>query len=303
MVNGFKRVYGSVGNGQNAYLLTNATKFIVVSGSGTADLAVKTYNGIGELVGNGSSAAISVGWDATRNMLTGDNVYFLTSADKYGNVDTNDNYTIDTVILSDTNLNNYAAQSLFFSAPGNEATTVKLAGSEISGHTINQYLLYSGGQAGYYWIDETASGDGVSLGNANGTDGIGDFYQLTPINTINGQTIYRAVNVTASRSVAVDATYDYVVVNDMSTAEITFSDLTKQVFKVTGANVTLALGDNDDADFRTLFPSGVNINNIQTLNHAVSMGHANTSGNLYKVSVAIVFSGINMVDIYVTNIA
>ena len=100
-----------------------------------------------------------------------------------------------------------------------------------------------------------------------------------------------------------DATYDYVVVNDMSTAEITFSDLTKQVFKVTGANVTLALGDNDDADFRTLFPSGVNINNIQTLNHAVSMGHANTSGNLYKVSVAIVFSGINMVDIYVTNIA
>ena len=306
VVNGFARVYGAnalTSANQNAYLLTNATKFIVVTGSGTADLSVKIYNGIGELVGNGSSAAISVGWDATRNMLTGDNVYFLTSADKYGNVDTNDNYTIDTVILSDTNLNNYAAQSLFFSAPGNEATTVKLAGSEISGHTINQYLLYSGGQAGYYWIDETASGDGVSLGNANGTDGIGDFYQLTPINTINGQTIYRAVNVTASRSVAVDATYDYVVVNDMSTAEITFSDLTKQVFKVTGANVTLALGDNDDADFRTLFPSGVNINNIQTLNHAVSMGHANTSGNLYKVSVAIVFSGINMVDIYVTNIA
>ena len=306
-VNGFKRVYNVVYNDktsawdQNAYLLTNATKFIVVTGSGTADLSVKTYNGIAELVGNGSSAEIDLGWDANWNNGTGrftkDNVYFLTSADKYGNVDTSDNATIDTVILSDSNLNNYAAQSLYFSEPGNTQTNVQLAGNN-TGNTINQYKLYSGGQAGYYWIDETVSGI-----TADGQANWGDFYQLTPVNNINGQTIYKAVKVTNTNGTNVNATYDYIVVNDMSTAEITFSDHTKQVFKVAGSTVTLALGDNDDTGFRNLFPFGVNITDIQTLNHAVSMGKAGTSGDLYKVSVAIVWSGINMVDIYVTDIA
>ena len=299
-VNGFKRVYNTNASGnQNAYLLTNATKFIVVTGSGTADLSVKTYNGIAELVGNGSSAEIDLGWDATLNHGTGgftkDNVYFLTSADKYGNVDTSDNATIDTVILSDSNLNNYAAQSLYFSEPGNTQTNVQLAGNN-TGNTINQYKLYSGGQAGYYWIDETVSGI-----TANGQTTLGDFYQLTPVNNINGQTIYKAVKVTNTNGTNVGATYDYIVVNDMSTAEITFSNGKKEVFKVTGSTVTLALGDNNNSTFNSLFPFGVNITDIQTLNHAVSMGKANASGDLYKVSVAIVWSGINMVDIYVTD--
>ncbi len=301
-VNGFKRVYNTNASGnQNAYLLTNATKFIVVTGSGTADLSVKTYNGIAELVGNGSSAEIDLGWDRNLNNgnggFTKDNVYFLTSADKYGNVDTSDNATIDTVILSDSNLNNYAAQSLYFSEPGNTQTNVQLAGNN-TGNTINQYKLYSGGQVGYYWIDETVSGI-----TANGQATLGDFYQLTPVNNINGQTIYKAVKVTDTNGTNVGATYDYIVVNDMSTAEITFSNGKKEVFKVTGSTVTLALGDNDNSTFNSLFPFGANINDIQTLNHAVSMGKANASGDLYKVSVAIVWSGINMVDIYVTNIS
>lgn len=297
-VNGFKRVYNTNASGkQNAYLLTNATKFIVVTGSGTADLSVKTYNGIAELVGNGSSAEIDLGWDAVNSKFTKDSVYFLTSADRYGNVDTSDNATIDTVILSDSNLNNYAAQSLYFSEPGNTQTNVQLAGNN-TGNTINQYKLYSGGQAGYYWIDETVSGI-----TASGQTTLGDFYQLTPVNNINGQTIYKAVKVTNTNGTNVGATYDYIVVNDMSTAEITFSDGKKEVFKVTGSTVTLALGDNDDTGFKNLFPFGVNITDIQTLNHAVSMGKAGTSGDLYKVSVAIVWSGINMVDIYVTDIA
>ena len=290
VVNGFKRVYGSVGNGQNAYLLTNATKFIVVSGSGTADLAVKTYNGIGELVGNGSSAEIDLGWDAVNSKFTKDNVYFLTSADKYGNVNTSDNATIDTVILSDSNLNNYAANSLFFAAPGAQATGVKLAGTNDA--NINQYKLYSNGQVGYYWVDDSISG------GATGDVNTGDFYQMTPVKTINGQTIYRAVKVTDVQNNNVGAIYNYIVVNDMSTAEITFSNGQKQVFKVTAANVTEAFGTN------TPVITTNTIDSVLKLNHAVSMGQGNgNSGDLYTVSVAIVYSGINVVDIYVTNIA
>ena len=293
VVNGFARVYGAnalTSANQNAYLLTNATKFIVVSGSGTADLAVKTYNGIGELVGNGSSAAISVNWDATNSKLTGDNVYFLTSADRYGNVNTSDNATIDTVILSDSNLNNYAANSLFFAAPGATATGVKLAG--YNGTDINQYKLYSNGQVGYYWVDDSISG------GATGDVNTGDFYQMTPVKTINGQTIYRAVKVTDVQNNNVGAIYNYIVVNDMSTAEITFSNGQKQVFKVTAANVTEAFGTN------TPVITTNTIDSVLKLNHAVSMGQGNgNSGDLYTVSVAIVYSGINVVDIYVTNIA
>ena len=282
VVNGFKRVYGSVGNGQNAYLLTNATKFIVVSGSGTADLAVKTYNGIGELVGNGSSAEIDLGWDAVNSKFTKDNVYFLTSADKYGNVNTSDNATIDTVILSDSNLNNYAANSLFFAAPGAQATGVKLAGTNDA--NINQYKLYSNGQVGYYWVDDSISG------GATGDVNTGDFYQMTPVKTINGQTIYRAVKVTDVQNNNVGAIYNYIVVNDMSTAEITFSNGQKQVFKVTAANVTEAFGTN------TPVITTNTIDSVLKLNHAVSMGQGNgNSGDLY--------TGINVVDIYVTNIA
>ena len=92
--------------------------------------------------------------------------------------------------------------------------------------------------------------------------------------------------------------YNYIVVNDMSTAEITFSNGQKQVFKVTAANVTEAFGTN------TPVITTNTIDSVLKLNHAVSMGKGNgNSGDLYTVSVAIVYSGINVVDIYVTNIA
>ena len=50
----------------------------------------------------------------------------------------------------------------YFSEPGNTQTNVQLAGNN-TGNTINQYKLYSGGQAGYYWIDETGSSGGPFL--------------------------------------------------------------------------------------------------------------------------------------------
>ena len=315
--NGFKRVYNhnvavtdpttaivapaAVGNNTD-YLLTNDTKFIVVTGSGTSDLSVKTYNGISELVGDGTSADISINSD-----FKGDNVYFITSEQRYGNTDTSNNRTIDTVIMSNTNLTQYGAQSLYFSEPGNAATGVKLAGDPGVYGTVSQYKLYADGQEGYYWISDTQSAgitSGGNTNNANGTAKKGDFYTLTPIGKVGNETIYKAVIVNGgtynltSTGCSTDNTYNYVVVNNVNTAEID-----DKVFKVGGAKVVQVYGDNQTT-VDAAFPNGLNITDVQTLNNAVSMGKGDgSSGDLYTVNVAVVYSGVNVSCIYVTNIA
>ena len=305
--NGFKRVYNqetvtgtaaaaAATTGNNVdYLLTNDTEFIVVTGSGTADLSVKTYKGLTELLNGGTSVEISSGFDNATTAQTGDCVYFLTTADQYGNTNVTDNRTITKVILSDTNLTGFSTQTLFFAAPGAAATGVKLAGTADT--NINQYVLWNNGVKSTYFVKDNASG-GVA---ATGTAVTGDFYTLAQISTVNGTPIYKAVKVTdAANSNHVAATYDYVVVNNMSTAEITCGTHTTWggVFKVTGASVTEVFGTN------TPVITTNTIDSLEKLNHAVSMGKGNgSSGDLYTVSVAIVYSGVDVSTIYITNIA
>lgn len=292
------------------YLLTNQTEFIVVTGSGTADLAVQKYTGLKDLL------AGSTGLEITSNVLGGDdNIYFLTSSDEYGNADMSKNHTITKVIMSDKNLKRYSSNSLYFAVPGAEAQSfVNLAGSAASGRNIKQYKLYNNGVAGYYWIDEDVSYDrsGNTLtvaGSQIGTVNEGDFYTLAKIDTINGQPIYRATNVTGENN-AVQSKYNYVAVNYMNTAEIgnaTPSGAVKgglpvdispaKVFNVTGATVTQDLGNNGTNILTN------EINTLEKLNQAVAK--FDTSGNtteLYDVTVAIVFDGVNVSCIYVTNV-
>ena len=265
------------------YLLTNDTKFVVVSGIGI-NATAKVYNGIKELVGSGSMATIS--FDTAGTAASDNEVWFQTTAQKYGNVNTTDNGTVETVILSDKNLTQYGAQTLYFAAPGAAATGVKLAGTTDT--AINQYKLYNNGEASYYWVKDDA---GVA---ASGTAAKGDFYTLIQIDTINGQPIYRATKVTDTAGNKVDKTYSYIVVNDLSTA-----DIGGDIYKVNGAKVTEAYGTNS---ISTLFPAGANISDVLTLNHAVSMGKPGGSGNLYVIQVAFVYDGVNVPCIYVTNI-
>lgn len=97
------RGFLEVTNGAETYLLTNNTKFIVVSGNGLSNLKVTPYTGMSGLVGTGSSAVISkvAAAAAVADGITGDmnNVYFQTTADRFGTVNTENNRTIETVIL------------------------------------------------------------------------------------------------------------------------------------------------------------------------------------------------------------
>ena len=290
--NGFVRVKNSPavptdGTTDVDYLLTNDTKFVVVSGIGI-NATAKVYNGIKELVGSGSMATIS--FDTAGTAASDNEVWFQTTAQKYGNVNTTDNGTVETVILSDKNLTQYGAQTLYFAAPGAAATGVKLAGTTDT--AINQYKLYNNGEASYYWVKDDA---GVA---ASGTAATGDFYTLIQIDTINGQPIYRATKVTDNSGNHVGATYNYIVVNNVNTAELACGTHSAfdGVYKVEGAIVAEAFGGNTP-DVETN-----NIDSVLKLNHAVSMGKPGASGNLYTVSVAVVYNGINVSCIYVTNI-
>ena len=289
VANGFARVKNHNGTADQDYLLTENTKFVVVSGIGI-NATAKVYTGLKELVGTGSSTEIyGDSFDGT-NVVKNNEVWFQTGEQKYGNVDTSKNNTIETVILSDKNLTQYGAQSLYFAAPDAAATTVKLAGC--NDVNVKQYKLYNNGEANYYWVKDDA---GVA---ATGTAATGDFYTLIQIDTINGQPIYRATKVTDNSGNHVGATYNYIVVNNVNTAELACGTHTAfdGVYKVENAIVAEAFGGNTP-DVETN-----NIDSVLKLNHAVSMGKPGASGNLYTVSVAVVYNGINVSCIYVTNI-
>lgn len=316
--NGFLRVYnqefglGDQGTDRTSittstdnigYVLTNNTKFHVVTGSGTADLNVTSFTGLNGLLNGDSGVEITL--DATL-----DNVYFLTSEDRYGNADTSANRTIDTVILSDSNLKRFTSKNVYFSAPGNGA----INNSTLVGGNPNivLYELYTNGVPGSYWIDTTRSIDGTGT-PGNGPDGLdqyGSFYTLAKIDTINGTPVYRATAVAQDgqynktttgcftgngNSIPVEASganvYHYVAVNELNTAEIG-----TKVFNVTGATVTEAFGTNTPADTTT-------IDSLQALNWAVAKFETTgVTTNQFTIQVAFVYDGIRVSNIYVTDI-
>lgn len=321
--NGFLRVYNqeftaqllndpqATGAANNiGYVLTNETKFIVVTGSGTADLHVDTYTGLSGLLNGDSGAEITFNG--------GDNVYFKVTDDKYGNADTTSNKTIETVILSDTNLNRFSSRNVYFSAPGNtNVTWSTLVGAGT--RNIRQYQLYNNGVLGTYWIDEDVSLDYTgTFGSANGKAQYGTFYTLAKTETINGQPIYRATAVVSdpnnygklttgcftgivNKDDATDTgatpanRYHYVAVNELNTAEIG-----NKVFKVNNCVVAEAFGTNNGGAGNTYTNT---INSLSTLNWAIAKFDA--TGNTqpqFDVDVAFVYDGINVSCIYVIDI-
>lgn len=320
--NGFLRVYnqeftdqltGTITPGQNiGYVLTNQTKFIVVTGSGTADLHVDTYTGMSGLLGTDSGAEI-----VFNGGYNGDNVYFKVTDDKYGNADTTRNKTIEAVILSDTNLNRYSSRNVYFSAPGNVAVTNSQLVGDTTGN-VHLYNLYLNGVMGSYWIDDSVSMDatGIVGTGANGTAQYGDFYTLAKIRTVNGQPVYRATVVATSATgynkintgcftgpnnpndvteAGIANKYHYVAVNEINTAEIG-----NKVVKVSNAIVAEAFGTNNGGNGNTLTNT---IDSLTKLNWAIAkFDETGNSDPQFDVQVAYVYDGINVSCIYVIDI-
>ena len=295
-------------------LLTPSTKFILVSGTGSATLNVDIRNGIADLLRDSNSVTIDVNRykrDASNvieEQLADYNVYYQVAdeqfnnwyKDQYGISYSDDNYMVKTVILPLEAVEWSSKDNLYFTNKVN-ATGVYLADTSAATTSIRQFELYQNGERGLYFIDTaksyTSHADNWAV--AADTD-IGMFFELVQIDTKNGTPIYQAIEMDYpeldnvywsqnSKTVCdVDLKYDYTAVNNVNTARLTqrgnftvhsTPGSLSNVYNVTGAKVVNLSGVGT-------------INSVQTLNNAVSIG--------YDVTVAIVNDGHSVSIIYVT---
>ena len=309
--NGFARVNTkSVANDTNAIsrLITNETKFIVVTGSGTADLKVDTYTGIAEFLAGSTSVNID-------NTSGTDSTFYLTRADRYNNMDTTQNEIIDTVILSNTQISGRSTSTLYFS---NSAVQT---GTKLNGE-YDQYVLYNDGVKGYYFIESV---DGSTTSGTTNAPAADAFYTLRQTKTVNGQPVYAAQVVAAgaggvagdgvrtangnfcwsnTANPGTEVPYSYVATSNLSTAYfggtvtkdstgIYRTNGTGTVYRVDNAKVIDLTGGVNNGGTGTV--SHAEFTSVLDLNNAVSSGWG-------IMDVAVVNSGLDVSVIYVLSV-
>ena len=306
---GFKKVTNSgtivaTATSNTDYLLTSATKFIVVSGTGTSTLDVKIYNGIKELMGSGTNVVI--GYDHTGATASKNHVWFQTESDYYNKADVSNNQRIATVILSDKNLLNFNASNLYLS-DSNAPTGVKLNGPAADVANVEQYVLWNNGVKGTYFVDTSVSSNITDTSAADGVDHSGaaafsaniqkyGFYTLAPYKEINGVTVYRATetlrNVANNEGGWTANVYDEVEIDSYNGfANLASAIIGGKEYNITGANVADVAYENDTETNKLLRNP---IDSLEKLQKAVSEEH-NT------LKVCFVYGENDLVtDIYVT---
>ena len=290
------------------YLLNENTQFYVVEGSGSATLKVTPYKGIKALLDGSNSAEIS--------FATGDDeVVFWTAEDLYGTVSTDSNHNVATVILSDTNLTRWAANSMFYSFNQTDATGLVLPGAAAS---VAQYELYANGEKGTYFIDTSVSvkADGTAwdsdLTDADyKTESIEQdtFYTLTKIKEVNGVPVYKAVGIEANTNLAyadglnTEVGYNYIAVNNLN-----FANLEKGngdlIFNVGNAKICdVEYKDGTKAAATSVKDDRNEITTIAELNNMISVMKTDGTTAVYSCEVSVVYDANNVATIYITKIA
>ena len=288
------------------YLLNENTQFYVVEGSGSATLKVTPYKGIKALLNGSNSAEISFD-------TNDDEVVFWTEEDLYGTTATGNNHNVATVILSDTNLTHWGANTMFYNFNQGDATGLVLPGAPA---TVAQYELYANGEKGTYFIDTAKSvkksTDGVAAGAAwSATTDIekDTFYTLTKVDEINGVPIYRAVGVYAKDDLAyadglnTEVGYNYIAVNNLN-----FANLEKGngdlIFNVGNAKICdVEYKDGTKAAATSVKDDRNEITTIAELNNMISVMKTDGTTAVYSCEVSVVYDANNVATIYITKIA
>ena len=322
--NGFARVDTKNVPGDTAVsrLITNETKFIVVTGSGTADLKVDVYTGISEFLGGATSVHIDNNANATPGTDV-DSTFYLTRADRYNNMDTTQNEIIDTVILSNTQISGRSTSTLYFS--NSQVPT----GTTLNGE-YEQYVMYNDGVKGYYFLesvtDSTPTTTVINSTNKATTLQADAFYTLRQTKTVNGQPVYAAQVVAAGAggvagdgvrtangnfcwsdpaNTSTDVPYSYVATSNLSTAYFggtiakdpttgIYRDTTGgTVYRVDNAKVIDLTGGVNNGGTGTV--SHAEFTSVLDLNNAVSSGWG-------IMDVAIMNSGLDVSVIYVLSV-
>ena len=255
---------GYVDVGSAELFLTKNTKFIVVSGTGTDTLKVSTFNGIAELLGDADSVIIDA--DDADGFT-----YYTTSSYIYNNI-VGETEQVDVAILPAAALDYTTTSSVYY---GGNGDTLETGIADAKDDDNVQYALYVNGEKGYYYIDQSATGDGV----LNKGD---RFFTLTVVDgvtTADGQPVYTAA--IATKGCALNENYSYLgATNNLDTGRFAGTIRT-----VTDA-IVVDMTDNKDID---------PIDSLADLNNAVSSG--------YTVQVDYVMNNADVVTtIYVSSV-
>ena len=285
------------------YLLNENTQFYVVEGSGSATLKVTPYKGIKALLNGSNSAEISY---ATND----DEVVFWTEEDLYGTTATGNNHNVATVILSDTNLTHWGANTMFYNFNQTNSTGLVLPGAT----GVEQFELYANGEKGTYFIDlaKSLKVDGTAAWTTGDGNNIAKdtFYTLTKVDEVNGMPIYRAVaqvsetNLSYNDAFNTEVDYNYIAVNNLNFANLEkgTGDL---IFNVGNAKICdVEYKDGTKADPDTSVTDDRNeITTIAELNNMISVMETNGTTAVYSCEVSVVYDANNVATIYITEIA
>ena len=285
------------------YLLNENTQFYVVEGSGSATLKVTPYKGIKALLNGSNSAEIS--------FATGDDeVVFWTEEDLYGTTATGNNHNVATVILSDTNLTHWGANTMFYNFNQTNSTGLVLPGAT----GVEQFELYANGEKGTYFIDlaKSLKVDGTTAWTTGDGNNIAKdtFYTLTKVDEVNGMPIYRAVaqvsetNLSYNDAFNTEVDYNYIAVNNLNFANLEkgTGDL---IFNVANAKICdVEYKDGTKADPDTSVTDDRNeITTIAELNNMISVMKTDGTTAVYSCEVSVVYDANNVATIYITKIA
>lgn len=266
-------------------LLTPNTVFYVVSGTGTASLDVKTYNGIADFLSGASRVSIN---PATPNPNVETNTYdvaYFTTADTYNSIGdrTSNNAMVTKVFLFAGAVSRVNTSTMFY-AHSATPTGLEIVGFE---DDYDQYELWQGSTKGYYFLK---NGDDITAADK--------FYTLVKVGTKNGTDVYEATVVGDPDASRVDdgtcwttEKFEYFATNDTSTARI--GDVVYRVDKATVVDLTTSQARHDAGETNP-HASHNEIKTVKDLFNAISVG--------FKVEVSIVNDGVNASLIYVVSI-
>ncbi len=323
---GAKLISSTAGAGAERLYVTEATKFILVSGTGTDTQKVAVYNGISELLGSNRQ----VTFDFTTTMNTaGVPAYFRVNG---GAATTYANMAVwsqsDFIYAQDNTGTAKQANVIFLPAEAVDGVGSSLyyVGNSTPllvnayGEDATKFAMYVDGERGEYWIeglvdDTQAAGPtrtsativafGATAGIGTVADNHDQFYNLTDTGkkAIDGQPIYSVTAVTASYDTAVGGTNrakdgiviakDYVAATTDSQTAMIYTTIgatpsAGALYKVTGAKVVNLNKDNKTSATSCVWP---NITDLATLNEASSL---NNVAAYREVQVSVVLSSDNL---------
>ncbi len=313
------------GTKNDSLYVTEATKFVIVSGTGTDTQRTQVFNGVSELLGSNSTVTFNFG---TKVNTAGSPAYFNvpSATTTYGEMvvwsqsdfiyaqdNTGTAKQADVIFLPAEAVSGVGSQLYYV---GNNSGLLTNA----YGRDATKFTMYMDGEKGEYWViglvgtAETgayAGRDADTVATAANSD---RFYTLTDtgLKANDGEPIYAVdmqtnaatgdpYNATTGRSEAgyiIEQRYT-ATTKDSQTATIggvaPIAALSP-LYKVTGAKVVNLNADNKTSATSCVWPG---ITDLATLNEASSLNNVTGNGTRPLVSCVVSADGLTVTTIYV----